>query len=428
MIFENTIAYAQKMDDEDILKSFKNRFHIPIKNGNKVIYFCGNSLGLQANSTSQHLEKVLNDWANMGVEGHFMGDDSWATYHLKFQDLICPLLGALPNEIAVMNSLTANLHIMLAAFYRPNNKRFKIITESRNFSSDLYALSSQVELHGLKPEQTIIEIPPSVGSDLYDEEKIIQLIEANKDSLSLVFLSTVNYYTGQKLRVEKIAKAAKAAGAIIGLDLAHAIGNVSIELHKAEVDFAVWCSYKYLNAGPGGVGGLYVHEKHTQKPNLIRPSGWWGNRSEDRFKMNKNFIPSLDANGFQLSNAPVISMAVQLASLQVFQEAGFNNLLYKSQHLTSYLLFLLKEKCIDTSTPFKFKIITPLALDQRGAQVSILVIQDCPSLYELIKKNEFVIDMRANEVLRITPVPLYNTFEEVYQFVEFFKKHAHLIQ
>lgn len=424
--FYNSLVFAKQLDDEDILKHFRNQFFIPQKNGKEVVYFCGNSLGLQPKSTHGSIEKVLSDWATLGVEGHFSGSDPWATYHIKFKNLIAPIVGALPHEVVSMNSLTANLHLMLQTFYKPQANRFRIITESKNFSSDIYAMRSQVQLQGLDPAQTIIEIPSRSGDEIICEEDIIAAIKEHGDSVSLVLLSSVNYYTGQLLLLPKIIRTAHAVGAVVGLDLAHAIGNVKMQLHDWDVDFAVWCSYKYLNSGPGAIGGLFVHERHSANEDLIRPAGWWGHRAADRFQMNKYFHPSLDADGFQWSNAPVISMAAHYEALLLFESASMEALLNKSQLLTGFLEYLIRENCTDDNSRYRIHIITPSNPEARGAQLSIAVNDNCKDLFEIISQAGYMIDMRAEKILRISPVPLYNSFEEVYRFVQLLKSHSFL--
>lgn len=425
--FENSLDFAKLLDEQDELSAFRNQFYFPKKNGTELIYFCGNSLGLQPKTTAATIDNVLEDWASMGVAGHVAGVDPWVTYHLKFQQLLAPLVGALPHEVVAMNSLTANLHLMLATFYKPTKQRFKIITEARNFSSDIYALHSQIKLHGLDPDCVIIEIPTNGGTECIEEQAILDLIAVHQNSLALVMLSSVNYYSGQLLRLPEIAKATHDAGAVIGLDLAHAIGNADMNLHDWNIDFAVWCSYKYLNSGPGAVGGLYVHEQHSSNPELVRPAGWWGNRPEDRFKMNKTFIPSLDADGFQLSNAPVISMAAHYAALQIFQTATIDKVVAKSQQLTGFLTYLMQNNCTLPEAKYQLQIITPLEIDRRGAQLSVEVVRDCKGLFELISEAGFVVDMRSEKVIRIAPAPLYNGFVEVFKFVDFLKKWAKVI-
>lgn len=424
--FENTCACAEQLDLLDELSAFKSQFHCPIKDGKEQIYFCGNSLGLQPKSTAATVNKVLDDWALLGVESHFTGADPWAQYHFKFQLLLAPLVGGLPHEVVAMNSLTANLHLMLATFYKPTPQRYKILTESRNFSSDIYAMRSQVQLHGLNPDEVIVEIPPADGAEYMEEETILALIEEHSDSLALVLLSPINYFSGQLLRMPQIAKAAHAVNAVIGLDLAHAIGNVKLNLHEWDIDFAVWCSYKYLNSGPGAVGGAYVHERHSSNPYLVRPAGWWGHRPEDRFQMNKEFIPSLDADGFQLSNAPVLSMAAHYAALQIFEQATITALVSKSQKLTGFLEYLLRENCTNANAEFRFRILTPSEVDRRGAQLSLEIVERGKELFTKIRKAGFIVDIRAECVIRISPVPLYNSFVEVFRFVDFMKVHAQL--
>jgi kynureninase len=417
-IFQNNIKSAQSLDASDELKDFRSLFHIPVKDNKEVIYFAGNSLGLQPKSVASAVSVMLQDWATLGVAGHFTAPNAWADYHKRFKPLLAPLLGAKEHEVVAMNSLTVNLHLMLAAFYKPTKTKFKILTEAKNFSSDIYALQSQVKLHGFDLEVAIIELAGE--NDMLDEDDIIATIYKHKDELALILLTGVNYYTGQLLDIGRIAHAAKEANICLGLDLAHAIGNVPLQLHAWQVDFAVWCSYKYLNSGPGGVGGLFVHEQHALNTQLIRPAGWWGNREDDRFQMNKDFYPSPSADGFQLSNAPVISMVAHDCALQIFQDAGLDKVLAKSSLLTSYLLFLLKDNK-DSKAPYLGQLLTSQEPTKRGAQLSILIENNCNTLYQVTKDAGFVIDMRSEKVLRIAPAPLYNTFEEVFRLADFLK-------
>jgi kynureninase len=419
--FHNSPEYAGMLDKADPLKEYRDHFHIPRLNGKEAIYLCGNSLGLQPKTVQNIVQQELQDWASMAVEGHVKARNPWVSYHKMFRAPLAALAGAYPHEVVAMNSLTANLHAMLSIFYRPGKGRFKIITEAGSFSSDLYALRSQVQLHGLDPDECIIEVGARTEEYLLHEEDILKTIHAHGPELSLVFLGGVNYYTGQAFDMKNIARAAHKAGAFVGFDLAHAIGNIPLNLHIWEVDFAVWCSYKYLNSGPGGVGGLYIHENYGRNKKLPRLAGWWGNREEDRFLMGKNFNPADGAEGFQLSNAPVLSMAAHKAALDIFDQAGIKNIVKKGRQLTSFLEYLITSQCTVTSGEeedafYEIKIITPSSEEARGSQLSILIMNNGKQLFESLLKEGFIVDWRSPSVIRVSPVPLYNTFEEVYKF------------
>ncbi|MCA4894183.1 MAG: kynureninase [Cytophagales bacterium] len=418
MKFENPLAFAKKLDKQDPLKSFRKRFHLPKVNGKTAIYFTGNSLGLQPISTKKFINEEVSDWAALGVEGHVHAKRPWLYYHKFSKKTLAKLVGAKPIEVVAMNQLTVNLHLMMASFYRPTKQRFKIITEAGAFSSDQYAFESQLKFHGLDPETTLIELAPRKGEFTLRTADILQAIEENKEQVALVIFGAVQYYSGQFFEIKKITKAAHDAGAYAGFDLAHAIGNVPLHLHKDQVDFAVWCSYKYLNSGPGGVAGAFVHGRHANDSSLPRLAGWWGHHEKDRFQMKKGFIPMPGADGWQLSNFPVLSGAALLASLQVFEKAGIKNLRKKSVLLTGYLEFLLNQ--IDNSiTPFS--VITPDDPKQRGCQLSILMHQNGKSVFQKLTRAGIIADWREPGVIRVAPVPLYNRFEDVFEFVKIFK-------
>lgn len=418
MKFENSLAFAKKLDKQDPLKSFRKRFHLPKVNGKTAIYFTGNSLGLQPISTKKFINEEVSDWAALGVEGHVHAKRPWLYYHKFSKKTLAKLVGAKPTEVVAMNQLTVNLHLMMASFYRPTKQRFKIITEAGAFSSDQYAFESQLKFHGLDPETTLIELAPRKGEFTLRTADILQAIEENKEQVALVVFGAVQYYSGQFFEIKKITKAAHDAGAYAGFDLAHAIGNVPLHLHKDQVDFAVWCSYKYLNSGPGGVAGAFVHGRHANDSSLPRLAGWWGHHEKDRFQMKKGFIPMPGADGWQLSNFPVLSGAALLASLQVFEKAGIKNLRKKSVLLTGYLEFLLNQ--IDNSiTPFS--VITPDDPKQRGCQLSILMHQNGKSVFQKLTRAGIIADWREPGVIRVAPVPLYNRFEDVFEFVKIFK-------
>jgi kynureninase len=418
MKFENPLAFAKKLDKQDPLKSFRKRFHLPKVNGKTAIYFTGNSLGLQPISTKKFINEEVSDWAALGVEGHVHAKRPWLYYHKFSKKTLAKLVGAKPIEVVAMNQLTVNLHLMMASFYRPTKQRFKIITEAGAFSSDQYAFESQLKFHGLDPETTLIELAPRKGEFTLRTADILQAIEENKEQVTLVIFGAVQYYSGQFFEIKKITKAAHDAGAYAGFDLAHAIGNLPLQLHKDQVDFAVWCSYKYLNSGPGGVAGAFVHERHANDSSLPRLAGWWGHHEKDRFQMKKGFIPMPGADGWQLSNFPVLSGAALLASLQVFEKAGIYNLRKKSVLLTGYLEFLLNQI---TNLRESFSVITPTDPMQRGCQLSILMHQNGKSVFQKLTRAGIIADWREPGVIRVAPVPLYNRFEDVFEFVKIFK-------
>jgi kynureninase len=418
MKFENPLAFAKKLDKQDPLKSFRKRFHLPKVNGKTAIYFTGNSLGLQPISTKKFINEEVSDWAALGVEGHVHAKRPWLYYHKFSKKTLAKLVGAKPIEVVAMNQLTVNLHLMMASFYRPTKQRFKIITEAGAFSSDQYAFESQLKFHGLDPETTLIELAPRKGEFTLRTADILQAIEENKEQVALVIFGAVQYYSGQFFEIKKITKAAHDAGAYAGFDLAHAIGNVPLHLHKDQVDFAVWCSYKYLNSGPGGVAGAFVHGRHANDSSLPRLAGWWGHHEKDRFQMKKGFIPMPGADGWQLSNFPVLSGAALLASLQVFEKAGIYNLRKKSVLLTGYLEFLLNQI---TNLRESFSVITPTDPMQRGCQLSILMHQNGKSVFQKLTRAGIIADWREPGVIRVAPVPLYNRFEDVFEFVKIFK-------
>ncbi|MGF2413848.1 MAG: kynureninase, partial [Ferruginibacter sp.] len=333
MQFKNTLEFAAGLDENDGLKNFRDQFYIPLINGKESIYFTGNSLGLQPKTTQDYVLNELEDWANFGVEGHFHARKPWMPYHEIFPQQLSKIIGALPEEIVVMNQLTVNLHLLMVSFYRPTKQRYKIICEAKAFPSDQYAMESQVKYHGLKYEEAVIEVSPREGEHALQTEDILSAIQQHADSVALVLFGGVNYYTGQFFDIKKITEAAHAVGAIAGFDLAHAAGNVKLELHDWEADFACWCSYKYLNSGPGGVSGIYIHQKHIADSSLPRFAGWWGHTKDSRFKMEKGFEPIPTAEGWQLSNAPILSMAAHKASLDIFDEAGIDNLVAKGKLL-----------------------------------------------------------------------------------------------
>ncbi len=418
-----TLEYAKQLDVKDELKEFRKKFHLPVLHGKQVVYFCGNSLGLQPVKAQEYFDTELESWRKWGVEGHFHGPHPWLHYHKLFSKSLAKITGSKSNEVVAMNTLTTNLHLMLTTFYKPTARRFKIITEAGSFSSDLYALTSQVKLHGFDPKKTIIELKPRKGEYTLRTEDIVKQILRHKGSLALVMMGGVNYYTGQAFEMEHITKAAHKAGAKAGFDLAHAVGNIPLELHKWEVDFAVWCTYKYLNSGPGAVGGLFIHEKHARKRALPRLAGWWGHEEKDRFKMKPGFRPVPTAEGWQLSNAQVFNMIAHKAALELFDEAGMKRLVKKSRSMTTFLETLIQTKCT-LKTGYKIRLITPGSIDERGCQLSVLVLKKGEELFEKLTAAGFVADWRSPNVIRIAPVPLYNTFKELYLLSEFLAAHC----
>ncbi|MBL7843719.1 MAG: kynureninase [Cyclobacteriaceae bacterium] len=419
MKFENSIRFAKKLDKADALKSFRSRFEIPTVNGKKCIYFTGNSLGLQPKSTRKFVNEELQDWAKLGVEGHLHSRRPWLYYHKFSKKVLAQLVGAKPIEVVAMNQLTVNLHLMLVSFYQPTKQRFKIITEAGAFSSDQYAFESQIKWHKLDPEKTLVELKPRYGEHTLRTEDILHAINEHRSQLSLVIFGGVQYYTGQFFDIKKITKAGHQAGAYVGFDLAHAAGNVPLNLHGDGVDFAVWCSYKYLNSGPGGIAGAFVHERHAQNFELPRFSGWWGHYEKERFQMKKGFVPMPGVDGWQLSNFPVLSGAAHIASLEIFQQAEIKNLRKKSLLLTGYLEFLLKE--IDPEQKI-FTLLTPSNPNERGCQLSIYMKQKGKKVFSALTKAGVLADWREPNVIRVAPVPLYNTFEEAFRFAEIFRK------
>jgi kynureninase len=415
MNFQNTLVFAKESDSKDSLKSFRNKFFIPQHNGKDCIYFTGNSLGLQAKTTSQYVQQELDDWTKLGVEGHFQAKNPWMPYHEIFPKQLSKIVGCKENEVVVMNQLTVNLHLLMVTFYRPTKQRYKIICEAKAFPSDQYAFESQVRYHGFDPDDAIVEVIPREGEYTLRTEDILSIIEQNKHSTALVLFGGVNYYTGQLFDMKSITEAAHDIGAYAGFDLAHAAGNVELHLHDRNVDFACWCSYKYLNSGPGGVAGVYIHERHASNTELPRFAGWWGYTKETRFKMEKGFEAIPTAEGWQLSNAPILAMAAHKASLDIFEEAGMEKLHEKRKQLSGYLHFILN--AINSSQKEKvLEIITPADEKERGCQVSILMLKRGRETFDELTKQGVVADWREPDVIRVAPVPLYNSFEDVYKF------------
>ena len=417
MRFQNTLAFAKESDNNDSLKNFREKFFIPQHNGKDGLYFTGNSLGLQAKITAEYVQQELADWAKLGVEGHSQAKNPWMPYHEIFPRQLAKIVGCKEHEVIVMNSLTVNLHLLMVSFYRPTKQRYKIICEAKAFPSDQYAFETQAAFHGFDPADAVVEVLPREGEHTLRTEDILSVITEQGDSVALVLFSGVNYYTGQLFDMERITKAAHAVGAYAGFDLAHAAGNVALQLHDWNVDFACWCSYKYLNSGPGGVAGAYIHEKQAANNDLLRFAGWWGHNKESRFKMEKGFNPIPTAEGWQLSNAPILSMAVHKASLDIFDEAGIDKLHQKRESLAGYLHFIL-HAINDWQPENILEIITPANEKERGCQVSILMLKYGKKIFDELTKQGVFADWREPNVIRVAPVPLYNSFEDVYRFGE----------
>lgn len=413
MKFESTRQFAQQQDQQDSLKEFRSRFFIPQHEGHNCLYFCGNSLGLQPTNVESAVLQELDDWKKFGVEGHFNGKNPWFHYHKFLNESAARIVGAKAAEIVVMNSLTVNLHLMMVSFYRPTTQRFKIMVEGDCFPSDHYAVCSQAALHGFEPADAIVELWPRKGEHTLRTEDILTKIEEEGEQLALVMLGGVNYYTGQAFDMKRITAKAHAVGANAGYDLAHAAGNIELHLHDWEVDFAVWCSYKYLNSGPGGTSGAFVHEKHAQNPKLLRMAGWWGHNEEERFLMEKGFKAMKGAAGWQLSNAQILPMAVHKASLELFDEAGMDRLLKKSKQLTAYLVYLI-QKLNQEQEQVSIDIITPKDEAERGCQLSLVLSERGKEVHEAITKLGVIADWREPDVIRVAPVPMYNSFEDVF--------------
>jgi kynureninase len=416
MSFEATLAFAQLKDEEDRLGAFRDKFYFPQINRRDAIYFCGNSLGLQPKTVEAAVQQELDDWKNLGIAGFLKAKNPWMFYQEYFKNSLAKVVGCKEEEVTVMNSLTVNLHLLMLTFYKPDCRRFKIIMEAGAFPSDQYAVETQVKFHGFDPATAVIEIAPREGEKILRTEDIIATIAESGDSVAMVMLGGINYYTGQLFDIKAITAATQKAGAIAGFDLAHAAGNVTLKLHEWNVDFAVWCSYKYLNAGPGAVGGLYVHERYATDPSTPRFAGWWGNDEGARFKMEKGFIAKPNASGWNISTAQILNMVSLKASLEIFEEAGFENIQVKSTELTAYLEFLLQQL-----SNIDFEIITPSNPQSRGAQLSLYFKEMGKEIHQKMLDSGIVVDYREPGVIRVAPAPLYCSFNDVYRFYEILK-------
>jgi kynureninase len=416
-MYQESLAYAQQQDQEDKLAHLRSQFHIPKdKNGKEWLYFTGNSLGLQPKNTQKYIQQELDDWANYGVEGHFEAKNPWLPYHEFLTENMAKIVGAKPIEVVVMNTLTTNLHLLMVSFYQPTKKKYKIVIESDAFPSDRYAVQSQLKFHGFDVEEGLIEWKPRVGEELLNIEDLEAIVADQGDEIALLLIGGVNYYTGQYLDLKKIAEIGHAKECMVGIDLAHGAGNVSPELHDSGVDFAAWCTYKYLNSGPGSLGGLFVHEKHAHNKDLPRFSGWWNHNKETRFNMRQPFDVMPGAEGWQLSNPPILSMAAIKASLDMFAEVGMEALRKKSEKLTGYFEFLINQINSDS-----IKIITPSNPKERGCQLSIQVKNADKDLHVKLTENNIITDWREPDVIRCAPVPMYTSFEDVYRMVDILK-------
>ncbi len=423
--FESWKSDAERRDALDVLASFRSQFLFPQHEGSNVRYFCGNSLGLQPAKARQYVNEELEDWHHLGVEGHFKSRRPWFSYHRWFAEPLAQLVGAKVHEVVATNTLTVNLHLMLTSFYRPTQTRNKIVMAGHEFPSDRYAVESQVRLHGFTPEEAMVEIQPLPGTDTLTTRQIVEAINEHGASTALVLFSGVHFFTGQRFDLQAIAAAAHSVGAKVGFDLAHAVGNVELSLHDWDADFAVWCSYKYLNAGPGAVGGLFVHERFADQPDLARLAGWWGNDEATRFTMEHQFVPTYGADGWQLSNAQVLQMATLRASLETFLEAGIDRISTKRNELTAFA-----ESIITTVIGSKdwIRIITPATQSDRGAQLSIHFDRNGKDVFDALITRGIIVDWRTPSVIRMAPAPLYTSFDDVAAFGEAFAQILEGIQ
>jgi kynureninase len=414
--------FARQLDADDPLRRFRDRFCVPTDaRGQELIYFVGNSLGLMPRSTRGIIEQELDDWARLAVDAHFDAATPWYSYHETLREPAARIVGASPDEVVCMNSLTVNLHLLMATFYRPSKTRHKILMEDPAFPSDTYAIKSQIGHHGFQPDESLLLARPRAGEETIREEDIEKLLEKEGQQIALVLFAGVNFFTGQLFNLARITALAQQQGCVVGIDLAHAAGNVPLHLHDWNVDFAVWCSYKYLNSGPGAVAGAFVHERHARNRELPRFAGWWGNDPATRFRMQleSEFVPVSSADAWQISNPPILAMAPLRTSFAIFDEAGgMEPLREKSERLTGYLHFLL-----DRAPSDLFNVITPHAPNERGCQLSILVREHPKELFRKLEAAGVKTDFREPNVIRVAPTPLYNTFQEVWRFAQILTRH-----
>lgn len=418
MEFSNTAAFAERLDREDPLGKYREAFHFPRVNGKEVIYFTGNSLGLQPKTARDFVEEIMRDWQELAVEGHFYAEKPWWDYHERLIPALSKVVGARPHEVTVMNTLTVNLHLLMVSFYRPQGKRFKILCEEKAFPSDQYMLQSQLRFHGYDPQEALIEVRKRPGEHHWRTSDILEAIQRHSGELALVLMGGVNYYNGQVMDMAGITRAGQEAGALVGWDLAHAAGNVSLALHDWGVDFAAWCSYKYMNSGPGNASGVFIHEKHQGNPDIPRFEGWWGSRKETRFLMQPRFDPIPSADAWQLSNPPVLALAPYLASLQLFEEVGMEALIAKRQRIVAYLEYILNE--VDREVESRFEIITPR--EARGCQLSVFLHGQGRALFDYLMTNGVITDWREPNVIRLAPAPFYCSFTDMYRFGQILRK------
>ncbi|MDA9127247.1 kynureninase [Flavobacteriaceae bacterium] len=411
---DQTVQRAESLDEKDPLSSFCLEFEIPKDaKGNKLIYLCGNSLGLQPKQTKEYISQELEHWAKWGVDGHTKGKNAWLPYHELLTHQMAQVVGAKDHEVVVMNTLTVNLHLMMVSFYQPTKSRHKIIIEADAFPSDRYAVESQIRFHGYDPEHSLLLWEPNPETGLCEQSELEALLNQHKDSVALIMLGNSNYYSGQVYPIKEITQLGHSYGAKVGFNLAHGAGNIICDLHDNGVDFAVWCTYKYLNSGPGSLGGVFVHERHSESYDLPRFTGWWGHNKETRFKMRDGFDPIAGAEGWQLSNPPILSMAAIRASLDIFDRAGIHKIREKSIQLTAYLAELLS-----TLNSDKIRIMTPLEPEHRGAQLSLQLKDSDRSLHDALTHLGVVSDWREPDVIRVAPAPLYNSYRDIYDFVQ----------
>ncbi len=411
MHFENTLQYAQKLDKNDGLSTYRKAFHFPKVNGKEVIYFTGNSLGLQPVRTQSFVNEIMTDWKELAVEGHFHADKPWWDYHERLAAPLAKIVGAKPEEVTVMNTLTVNLHLLMVSFYRPKGKRYKILCEEKAFPSDQYLFQSQVRFHGYDADDAIIAVKKRPGEHHWRTEDVLSKIDEIGDELALVLIGGVNYYNGQVFDIQKITRAGKSVGAMVGWDLAHAVGNIALRLHDWKVDFAAWCSYKYMNSGPGNASGVFINEKYLNRKDIQRFEGWWGTKKETRFMMKPTFEPMENADAWQISNAPVLSVAPYLASLELFEEVGMERLITKRDLLVGYLEFVLGE--VDKAVDARFEVITP---KERGCQLSVFLHGQGRPLFDYLMENGVITDWREPNVIRLAPAPFYCSFEDMFRF------------
>ena len=414
MNYEASLSFAKQMDQNDPLKDYRRMFHFHRMGGKEVIYFCGNSLGLMSKTTTEMVNKELKVWAKKGVIGQHT---YWESYHEHLSKSTARLVGAKPSEVVVMNALTVNLHLLLISFYQPTGNRNKIVIEKGAFPSDQYAVESQIKLHGLNPKDVLLELSPREGEKTLHTEDILGTLKEHGDSIATILIGGVNYYTGQAFDMEAITKAGQKIGAYVGFDLAHAAGNIMLDLHDWGVDFAAWCSYKYLCAGPGSPGGVFIHERHGNGAGP-RLSGWWGHNKQTRFQMGPDFEPIKGAEGWQISNAPILAMACLRASMAIFDKVGMSLIRSKSEKLTGYMEFLMN------TISKKVEIVTPADATQRGSQLSLVMNKNGKDVFNQLGLQGVICDWREPDVIRVAPVPLYNSFIEVYRFYEILKSLA----